>query len=100
MTFSEYQEFASKGILNAKHQEPLLNFALGLTGETGEVVDLIKKQIFQGHIINPNDFLEELGDVLWYVANIASECGINLEAVAINNRRKLEQRYKEEYKND
>ena len=93
MTFDEYQAFAGKAILNKSNQEPLLNFALGLAGESGEVIDLIKKKVFQGRDISLADFQEELGDVLWYIANIASEVGINLSDIVENNRRKLEERY-------
>lgn len=93
MTFDEYQAFAGKAILNKSNQEPLLNFALGLAGESGEVIDLIKKKVFQGRDISLADFQEELGDVLWYVANIASEVGINLSDIVENNRQKLEERY-------
>lgn len=90
---NEYQTFASKGILNANNQDPLLNFALGLAGESGEVIDLIKKKIFQGRDIHPTNFEEELGDVLWYVANIASSVGLKLSDILKANVTKLEKRY-------
>ena len=47
------------------------NAALGLTGEAGEVADEVKKCMYQGHPWQPSKIIEELGDVLWYVALMA-----------------------------
>src|SRR6266700_4752566 len=53
--------------------------ALGLAGEGGEVIDLIKKWSYAGHDLDTNDLLSELGDVLWYMALMCSAFGWTLE---------------------
>lgn len=94
----EYQAFCRKGILEAtQEREPVVGFALGLTGEAGEVVDDIKKRIFHGREIPLEHTELELGDVLWYVANIASEYGFTLEDIIRKNMDKLLKRYPDKY---
>lgn len=73
--------------------------ALGLAGESGEYVDNIKKAIRDKEITNGilsvfrrGKTIDELGDVLWYVANCATELGITLDAVAERNLLKLADR--------
>lgn len=98
MTLKEYQEFASRGILPAPTKcEPIIGFALGLTGESGEVADDIKKKYFHGRDIDSNHTIEELGDVMWYVANIATQLNISLDEIIERNVNKLLARYKEKY---
>ena len=100
MTLNEYQEFAAQGILLAtsEHPTPVVGFALGLAGETGEVVDDIKKRVFHGRNIPMEHTAEELGDVLWYISNICTQYGLKLEDVAQRNVAKLMNRYPSEYK--
>lgn len=98
MTFKEYQNFAKQGIHpETMKREPIIAFALGLVGETGEVVDDIKKRTFHGRDIPIAHTAEELGDVLWYVANIATELGLSLEDIINSNIEKLEKRYEALY---
>ena len=66
---------------------------LGLAGETGEVVDLLKKHLFQGHPLNRDTLLEELGDVLWYAVLICTALGCSLQEVMQRNVAKLRERY-------
>lgn len=99
MTLNEYQEFASTGIHQATlEREPIVGFALGLAGESGEVVDDIKKKYFHGRDVDPEHTLEELGDVMWYVANIATQMGASLESILVNNVAKLKARYPDKYR--
>lgn len=101
MTLKEYQEFANQGILPAtKEREPIVGFALGLAGESGEVVDDIKKRIFHGRDVPIAHTLEELGDVMWYVANIANALGASLDDVLEANVKKLQSRYKAVYEEE
>ncbi len=74
-------------------REDLLLGAVGLAGESGEVADLVKKHVFHGHDLDRGHALEELGDILWYVAFTARTLGSSLSDVAVANVRKLEQRY-------
>lgn len=98
MTFDEYQQFAKQALLpETTKREPIIAFALGLVGETGEVVDDIKKRIFHGRDIPIAHTAEELGDVMWYVANIASEIGVSLNDIIEANVAKLEKRYEALY---
>lgn len=73
----------------------LLNGALGLTGEAGEVSDMIKKHIFHGHDLNRGELVKELGDCAWYLALLCTAIDISLEEVLIANIEKLRNRYPE-----
>ena len=74
-------------------KEALSNYCMGLSGEAGELIDHIKKHLYHGHEFNPEYASKEIGDVLWYVAAIASELNLNLDEVAIENIEKLMERY-------
>lgn len=101
MTLQEYQKFCNKGVLEeTRKREPVVGFALGLVGETGEVVDDIKKRIFHGRDIPLEHTKEELGDVMWYVANICNVYGFDLQDVIDMNVRKLSARYPDMYKKE
>lgn len=78
----------------------LLWNAMGLAGESGEVVDLIKKQVCHKHGIDRDAIAKELGDVLWYVAAIATKLDLNLADVASININKLKARYPEGFSFD
>jgi len=73
----------------------LIYTALGLTGESGEVAEKVKKMVRDGselNIVKKGEIALELGDVLWYVANIAYEIGVSLETIAKTNIIKIKQR--------
>lgn len=96
LTLNEYQAAA----LRTKPQEDtdrelLANFALGLVCEAGELGDLIKKNVFHKHVLQRDDAIKELGDVLWYAANLAGLLDTTLDEVAKANISKLKQRYPE-----
>lgn len=96
MTPNEYQAKAlrtASGMHDDISVDPIVNCALGLTGEAGEVADLVKKHIFQGHDLDEEHFAKELGDVLWYVAVGASLKGYSLEQIMAMNIQKLRDRY-------
>lgn len=67
--------------------------ALGVAGEAGEVADLVKKHVGHGHALDRDKLAKELGDVLWYVAALAHDIGIDLSTVAALNIEKLRRRY-------
>lgn len=94
MEFNEYQDLAQK---TAKKDTAvsLFNGPLGLAGEAGEVVDLLKKTLIHGHPLDVALLKEELGDVLWYLAEIAAKAELKLEDIAIANIEKLKKRYPE-----
>lgn len=68
---------------------------MGLTGEAGEVADVIKKGIYHGHGIDMIHLERELGDVCWYIAQICTVCGFDLGTVMMCNIEKLKKRYPE-----
>lgn len=76
MNLNDYQSLAARTA--ASHDNELVNYGLGIAGEAGEVADLIKKAIFHGHKIEHGEIKKELGDVLWYLANIARIAGLTL----------------------
>jgi NTP pyrophosphatase (non-canonical NTP hydrolase) len=90
--FSDYQRFSRR---TAEYpREAWLSYpALGLAGEAGEVAEHAKKVIRDdgGAVSDARRaaIAKELGDVLWYVAQIASELGLELEAIATENLEKL-----------
>lgn len=90
MTLNEYQRLSNR-TLPGTHELP--NYALGLNGEAGEVAELVKKGVYHGHPIEKERMAEELGDVLWYVAAMATACGMDMDQVAIKNVSKLHRRY-------
>lgn len=93
MKLNEYQELAARTAEN--HSEELLNYGLGVAGEAGEVADMIKKVRFQGHSYTQDQVCKELGDVMWYVSQLARITGLTLEEVATKNIEKLMKRYPE-----
>ena len=95
MTINEYQTAALRTAQTDKltAKELLLNSALGLCGESGEVADIVKKFRFQGHDLDFEHIAKELGDVAWYLAVGAYAIGLDLESIFRMNKEKLEARY-------
>ena len=94
MRLNDYQGLARETALYPM-EEGLAYTALGLCGEAGEVAEKIKKFIRGDEGVSVReDLLLELGDVLWYLSNLAFECGYTLQAVAEANIEKLDNRKK------
>ena len=96
LTINEYQKLAMR--TSNKDMSPdyhLLNGALGLTGESGEVADLVKKCWMQGHDLDLEHVAKELGDICWYIAETATAIGYDMETIMQMNIDKLRQRYPE-----
>lgn len=90
MDFDEYQDNAKKTAAYPKNLDGGIYYpALGLAGEVGELLNKIKKQARDGRELDKEDIKAELGDVLWYVSQIAHEMGISLDDVAAHNIKKL-----------
>jgi NTP pyrophosphatase (non-canonical NTP hydrolase) len=94
---SEYQHLAARTAgAGGDGERRLMVAALGLAGEAGEFANLVKKLVAHGHTdIGPNRLGDELGDILWYVAEAASACGLDLDQLALKNIAKLQKRYPE-----
>lgn len=94
MELSDYQMKALR-TLNTTNDFKMnrVNICMGLAGETGETIDYLKKVIFHGHELDKEKLKSELGDILWYVSNLAYLYSIDLEDVAQANVEKLNKRY-------
>jgi NTP pyrophosphatase (non-canonical NTP hydrolase) len=98
MDAKEYQEQAARTLIDnpgefTNDEVMTVWCAMGLAGEAGETVELIKKGIFHRHGLDREKLTKELGDVLWYISGLCTVQGIDLEAVMIANIEKLRTRY-------
>ena len=98
MDFKDYQADARKTAIYPSDTHVIYPI-LGLAGETGEVCEIIKKQIRdKDGILDDTTFLnnieKELGDVLWYISNLASDLKLSLDEIARKNLDKLSSRKK------
>lgn len=95
MTFNEYKSEAIRTAIYPQNYK-IIYPALGMCGECGEVVEKIKKVIRDNQGIFDTDktkeIEKELGDVLWYIANICNDLNINFDNVAQNNINKVNAR--------
>lgn len=91
MHMNDYQMLAQR--TSPPGHDRVLNGVMGLAGESGECVDVVKKAVFQGHSCDYEKLREELGDVLWYCAELATGLGTTLDDVAEMNIKKLMRRY-------
>ncbi len=87
MNVNEYQELAVT-TLNPKlsRKEVLINSVMGLCGESGEAIDIVKKWMAQGHELDKQHLAKELGDIAWYLAEAATALEIPLEDIFQSNR--------------
>lgn len=96
MTINEYQKLAMK-TLNPQlgEKDVLINGVMGLCGESGEAIDIVKKWLAQGHELDKERLAKELGDICWYLAETATALGLSLEDIMAANIEKLKKRYPE-----
>lgn len=96
MKINEYQELAMRTLNpNLDKKDVLINAVMGLCGESGEAIDLVKKHIGQGHGFDKEKFAKELGDIAWYLAEAAFAIDMDLESILANNIEKLKKRFPE-----
>ena len=94
MTINEYQSLALRTLNPAlSEKDVLINGVMGLCGEAGEAIDLVKKHLAQGHALDREALIGELGDVAWYLAETAHALDVDLETVLAGNIEKLRRRY-------
>ena len=94
MTINEYQTLALRTAPTLSDTtQKLLNGLMGLNGEDGQAIDILKKELFQGHPANKEHMAKELGDVAWYLAISADAIGYKLEDIFEMNIEKLKARY-------
>ena len=96
MTINEYQRLAMKTLNpDLDKKDVLINGVMGLCGESGEAIDIVKKWLAQGHALDREKLAKELGDVAWYLAETAYALDIPLEDILRGNIEKLAKRYPE-----
>ena len=96
MTANEYQRLAMVTLNpDLSKKDVLINGVMGLCGESGEVIDIVKKWLAQGHELDREKLTKELGDVAWYLAETATALDLNLEDIFQANIDKLKKRYPE-----
>ena len=94
MEINEYQELALRTInKDLNKRDVLINGGMGLCGEAGEAIDIIKKHISHNHELDKKHLIEELGDVAWYLAELAYALDVPLEEIFKGNIEKLKRRY-------
>lgn len=100
MTLNVYQALAQRTSNTRTPSAKIANGLLGLFGEGGECADIYKKYMYQGHEFDRKHLAKELGDVLWYVAEIASGLDMPLDYIASMNIEKLKERYPKGFEAD
>ena len=96
MTVNEYQKLAMT-TLNPElsQKDVLINSVMGLCGESGEAIDIVKKWLAHGHALDEEHLKKELGDIAWYLAEAATALDVSLEEIFRANIDKLKKRYPE-----
>ena len=94
MEINEYQNLAMRTLNEGiSKDDMLLNSVMGLCGESGEAIEILKKHIFHGKDLDRDHLIKELGDVAWYLAEAATALDIPLEEIFARNIEKLKARY-------
>ena len=96
MTINEYQTLAMT-TLNPElsKRDVLINSVMGLCGESGEAIDIVKKWMAHGHELDKEHLAKELGDIAWYLAEAATALNMDLDDIFAANIEKLRKRYPE-----
>jgi len=94
--FMEFNEYQNKAKETAEYPNSLngavFYTAIGLAGEVGELLNKIKKIARDNITLDKDDIAYELGDILWYLSELARAMNIDLDYVAIKNLEKLRSR--------
>lgn len=96
MDFQEYQKLSRETAIYPNAGKNFIYPALGLAGETGEVAEIIKRIIRDSNNVISEEaktqLIKELGDVLWYLSQLATEFNLSLDEIAADNIKKLQER--------
>ena len=94
MNANEYQKLALRTLNpDLSKKDILINGVMGLCGESGEAIDIVKKHLAQGHPLDKDALVRELGDIAWYLAETAYALDTDLSSVLEENIEKLRRRY-------
>ena len=101
MTVNEYQNLAMRTLnQELSKREVLINSVMGLCGESGEAIDIVKKWMAHGHELDKDHLTKELGDIAWYLAEAATALDMDLEDILQANIEKLRKRYPEGFSSE
>lgn len=78
-------------------EDVLGHMVVGLSTETGELLDAYKKHKFYGRPLDVQNVKEEIGDVMWYLVQLCDEVGYSMDQAKIDNIQKLKKRYPEKF---
>ena len=96
MTINEYQRLAMSTLnTELSKRDVLINSVMGLCGESGEAIDIVKKHLHQGHELDKAALARGLGDIAWYLAEAATALDMELGDIFSANIEKLRRRYPE-----
>ncbi len=100
MRANEYQVATRRTrppLVQGNYELELRQSVLGIASEAGEVAGVIEKHLFQGHPLDKDKLIKEMGDVLWYLAMMSDAMKVSLEDVMERNIEKLKARYPEKF---
>lgn len=100
LTLAQYQTLAMRTNKAMSMQMMLMHAAMGIASDGGEAVDVIKAHTIYNKPLDTGHLVEELGDLLWFVALAANTIGYNLENIARHNVEKLQRRYPDKYSDE
>lgn len=94
MDLKDYQKLSYRAIQpHTDNKDEVLNWAVGLSEEVGEVMSLLKHRYYGGERWKDEEMAKEIGDVLWYLSALSTACNLSLEAIADLNCKKLQHRF-------
>lgn len=96
-SLNEYQRQALRTAKRVDEKFDLMHTALGISGEAGEFADAIKKSLVYERPLDRANAVEELGDIMWFVALGCETLGVTMQEVAEQNISKLALRYPDKY---
>jgi NTP pyrophosphatase (non-canonical NTP hydrolase) len=94
VTLNDYQRLTRRTVPESMTKSDILMMGvMGCCGEAGELMEVLKKHLYQERPLDTDRLSNELGDILWYVARVADGLGLDLSLVAMANIEKLQLRY-------
>ena len=100
MLANTYQSLAARTInSNLSSDETLMHALHGLAGEVGEIHSIFQKK-YQGHVVDKEHLIKEMGDLLWFIAELCTAIGCDMESVMKTNIKKLKERYPEGFEEE
>lgn len=91
MNIVEYQKKSVRTMLFDENTS--VHCCMGISGEAGEVIDLIKKSVYYGKPLDKTKVSEEIGDLMFYIVNLATSYNLSMSDILKNNVKKLELRF-------